>query len=267
MWKAHRVSPFPCRRQLHRLTESLAPAVDASPSSSQAAFSIIPLSPAMEPRGASERQDFSALRDFCFDNPASEDAATAQTASGQVLKSAFDWSDDEPDQQVRYRTFQSVSRVFRRTQAAAGLDGGDSGGGENGSKPLHGGHGVVQVDRSLGRGQVRTSKGPPIPTATVDDWISKAQSFAENRKQQSLAVQADLYGERGLTGRKSTRSLTGHRSSLLKIFDSPVWNSESGNYPPLCANARCWTDPLCRCYATWSKPVHSGPAENEDSSW
>ena len=142
-------------------------------------------------------------------------------------KSAFDWSDDESAQQVRYRTFQSVSRVFRRRQAAAGLEGGDSGG-DDSSKHRHGGHGVEQADRILGRGHVKTSTGPPIPNAKVDEWISKAQHFAERRKEESLEVQMDLYGERGLTGRKSTRSLTGHRSSLLKSFDAPVWNSESG---------------------------------------
>jgi len=182
----------------------------------------------MEPRGASERQDFSALRDFCFDNPASEDATTAQTANGQVFKSTFDWSDDESNQQVRYRTFQSVSRVFRRRQAAAGLDGGDDSDGDSGSKQGYGGSGVEQVDRSVGRGHVKTSMSPPIPDAKVDEWISKAQNFAKRRKEESLEVQMDLYGERSLTGRKTTRSLTGHRSSLLKIFDSPVWTSESG---------------------------------------
>lgn len=162
----------------------------------------------LQPRGATERQSVSDLRAFFKSDP----ARPQNDHRVQVVKSTFDWDDDdEVDDdgtsisQVRNSNLQSLHRMTRRWQAAMVGSGNEKAAGD-----LHG------------------------TGLSVDAWMASAQKYAEGRRGDTVTSMASSVDratneemESMLPSVDNKRRAAGRRS-VLKLFDDPVWNNDEG---------------------------------------
>lgn len=161
----------------------------------------------------------SDLREFLKSDP----AQPVEDRRIQIVKSDFDWDDEDDDgvddngdsaSQVRHSNLKSLHRMTRRWQAAM-VGGGNS-------KAVEGLHGTG---------------------LSVDAWMASAQKYAEGRR--SDAFTSTTTGVDSMTGhdaecaspQKRSKFLAGGRKSVLKLFDDPVWSSEAGESTRIMASS------------------------------
>lgn len=186
---------------LHRTDRFLATSSESLPHAP--AFSSALNFKKMQPRGATEREDHSALRAFFNSNP----ARLEDKAETHVPRSAFDWDDSsgpESSPKTKNSNLRSLRRATRRWQAANGL----------GNKTKAG-------EAMFGTG------------LSVDAWMQSAQKYAEGRR-----TEAGILTETVVNQRASDESLNSStagcgplavkRGSVLKLFDGPVWSNQDG---------------------------------------
>ena len=174
----------------------------------------------LQPRGAAERQDFSALRDFLDANPTTH-ADKKEAANIYDPKSKFEWDSDDDDIKVKTPTFLLNPRHTRRRQRqAAG----------NGVTISNGG--AVEVSpRMLGT------------SSSVHDFMSgKKDSIAGRRSDVGKGVGA------GVNHLIESPSKPGavKRTSVLQIFDDPVRDHNVGELIVVVAMVDKATDGLHR---------------------
>ena len=174
----------------------------------------------LEARAEGQRQDLGALRDFLEKGPGEPEAGMLEEVQGP--KSYFDWdSEDEDDVENVFKVRQKRLHRDRYQRQAAGagnssIDKNSTGNSGNSSDRT--------VLRSLGN---VISAGKWF--SGKDDVIGKAGVFAEEAGTRGEGVMASSgVGHLTSFGKGSRRSEEDKRSSVLKLFDDPVWSAEQG---------------------------------------
>lgn len=171
----------------------------------------------MQPRGATSREDLSELRALFDENPAKpEDKGETHGA-----RSEFEWddtSDEDPSPQSRNSHLRSLQRVTRRWQAQA----------------------QAQTGGRNEEGMAKAFKGIAGSGLSFDSWIQSARKFAEDRGSEvsasSAAPKLEVMNGELQSGSPTDRgSRAIKRTSVLKLFDDPVWSNGNSEFIQIAA--------------------------------